>query len=162
MTLTGTKTTINEMASPTWIGVRQKGFETVSTVNVGVKEPVQGMRAGLTAYYNDSYHYEIYLTRELDTWKVSLAKHVHDIFTTTASMENLHSRECYSADHFRQDLIQIFFQHRRRAFYRAWHRTGGRTLHREYKMHDIYRYIYRNVRGERMRGIPGFPSEGAG
>lgn len=87
MTLTGTKTTINEMASPTWIGVRQKGFETVSTVNVGVKEPVQGMRAGLTAYYNDSYHYEIYLTRELDTWKVCLAKHVHDIFTTTASME---------------------------------------------------------------------------
>lgn len=85
--LKGTGTTINEMASPTWIGVRQKGFETVSTAVVSLLDAVQGMRAGLTAYYNDSYHYEIYLSRELDRWKVYLAKHVHDIFTVTASAE---------------------------------------------------------------------------
>ena len=85
--LKGTGTTINEMASPTWIGVRQKGFETVSTAVVSLLDAVQGMRAGLTAYYNDSYHYEIYLSRELDRWKVCLAKHVHDIFTVTASAE---------------------------------------------------------------------------
>lgn len=85
--LKGTGTTINEMASPTWIGVRQKGFETVSTTVVSLLDAVQGMRAGLTAYYNDSYHYEIYLSRELDRWKICLAKHVHDIFAVTASAE---------------------------------------------------------------------------
>lgn len=85
--LKGTGITINEMASPTWIGVRQKGFETVSTAVVSLLDAVQGMRAGLTAYYNDAYHYEIYLSRELDRWKVCLAKHVHDIFTVTASAE---------------------------------------------------------------------------
>ncbi|MEY8535552.1 glycoside hydrolase family 43 protein [Blautia pseudococcoides] len=85
--LIGTSTTINEMASPTWIGVRQKGFETVSTVKVTLPDAVQGMRAGLTAYYNDSYHYEIYLSRETDKWKICLAKHIHDIFTVTACAE---------------------------------------------------------------------------
>ncbi len=85
--LRGTSTTINEMASPTWIGVRQKGFETVSVADVSLLDAVQGMRAGLTAYYNDSYHYEIYLSREMDRWKVCLAKHIHDIFTVTASAE---------------------------------------------------------------------------
>lgn len=85
--LKGTQITINEMASPTWIGIRQKGFETISTATVSLLESVQGMRAGLTAYYCDSYHYEIYLTREMDKWKVCLAKHIHDIFTVTASVE---------------------------------------------------------------------------
>lgn len=45
------------------------------------------MRAGLTTFYNDSYHYEIYLTRVLNTWKICLAKHIHDIFTVTSSVE---------------------------------------------------------------------------
>ena len=45
------------------------------------------MRAGLTAFYNDSYHYEIYLTREQEKYKVCLAKHIHDIFVVTASAE---------------------------------------------------------------------------
>ena len=55
--------------------------------DVSLLDAVQGMRAGLTAYYNDSYHYEIYLSREMDRWKVCLAKHIHDIFTVTASAE---------------------------------------------------------------------------
>lgn len=85
--LKGTEITINQMDSPTWIGIRQKGFETVSTVKVSILKVTQGMRAGLTAFYNDSYHYEIYLTGESDTYKICLAKHIHDIFTVTASVE---------------------------------------------------------------------------
>ena len=57
--LEGTKVTLNETKSPTWIGIRQKGFYTETVVKVSA-EDVQGMRAGLTAFYNDSYHYEIY------------------------------------------------------------------------------------------------------
>lgn len=85
--LKGSKITLNEQDTPTWIGVRQKGFDTIASMKLCPKEDVQGMRAGLSAYYNSDYHYEIYLTRELDRWKVCLAKHVHDIFAVTAQME---------------------------------------------------------------------------
>lgn len=85
--LKGTSVTLNEVDSPTWIGIRQKGFETVSTVKVSLLDEVQGMRAGLSAFYNDSYHYEIYLTKEPNGFKVCLAKHIHDMFAVTASAE---------------------------------------------------------------------------
>lgn len=89
--LQGTAVTINEQDSPTWIGIRQKGFETVSTVTVSVEEAAYGSRVGLTAYYNDSYHYEIYLTQESGGYQVCLAKHIHDIFAVTASVEIPHA-----------------------------------------------------------------------
>lgn len=85
--LKGTSITLNEVNSPTWIGIRQKGFETVSTVKVSLMNEVQGIRAGLSAFYNDSYHYEIYLTKESNGYKVCLAKHIHDIFAITAGVE---------------------------------------------------------------------------
>lgn len=106
--LKGTNITINEIDSPTWVGVRQKSFEMEAEVTVSLKcdtETVQKnavsdmtadlteqknnqIRAGLTAFYNDSYHYEIYVTKEVQgKAKVCLAKHVHDIFAVTASAE---------------------------------------------------------------------------
>lgn len=85
--LQGTEITLNQADSPTWLGIRQKGFKTISTVKVSIPNIIQGMRAGLTAFYNDSYHYEIYLTRDSDTDKVCLAKHIHDIFMVTAGAE---------------------------------------------------------------------------
>ena len=87
MVLRGSDITINEQDTPTWAGIRQKGFDTVSTVHLRPLEAVQGMRLGLTAYYNKDYHYEIYLTKELDIWKICLAKHIHDIFVVTAQTE---------------------------------------------------------------------------
>ena len=87
MVLRGSDITINEQDTPTWAGIRQKGFDTVSTVHLRPMETVQGMRLGLTAYYNKDYHYEIYLTKELDIWKICLAKHIHDIFVVTAQTE---------------------------------------------------------------------------
>ncbi|MGB8451524.1 MAG: glycoside hydrolase family 43 protein [Anaerocolumna sp.] len=85
--LKGTEITLNQVDSPTWLGIRQKGFKTVSTINVSITKMTQGMRAGLTAFYNNSYHYEIYLTGKSDTYKICLAKHIHDIFAVTASVE---------------------------------------------------------------------------
>lgn len=87
LVLQGTSVTLNDIDSPTWIGIRQKGFETVSTVKVSLMEQIQGMRVGLSAFYNNSYHYEIYVTRELEQYKVCLAKHIHDIFAVTAGVE---------------------------------------------------------------------------
>lgn len=83
LVLKGTEVTLNEQDTPTWIGVRQKDFDTVTTMKLRPLGETQGMRLGLTAYYNKDYHYEIYLTRELEQWKIGLAKHVHDIFAVT-------------------------------------------------------------------------------
>lgn len=85
--LIGTQTSLNEQASPTWLGIRQKALNTSTTVKIYPQSEVQGMRLGLTAYYNDAYHYEIYLSKECDSWKVCLAKRVDDIFAVTAQLE---------------------------------------------------------------------------
>lgn len=85
--LNGTEVTLNDVDSPTWLGIRQKGFETVTDVSVKIEDVREGNRAGLTAFYNDSYHYEIYVTKDGSSRKVCLAKHVHDIFAVTASVD---------------------------------------------------------------------------
>lgn len=87
LVLKGTEVTLNEADSPTWIGIRQKDFDTETTVRLRPVSRTQGMRIGLTAYYNNDYHYDIYLTRELEQWKVCLAKHIHDMFAVTACAE---------------------------------------------------------------------------
>ena len=85
--LKGTAITLNEQDSPTWAGIRQKGFQTETVLKLAPATESEGMRIGLSAYYNNDYHYEIYLTKECGTWKICLAKHVHDIFAVTAQVE---------------------------------------------------------------------------
>lgn len=96
--LTGTKITLNEKDSPTWIGVRQKEFGTETTVRMyplfGQEKEAEGAepehgaaRAGVTAYYNNDYHYDLYLTQENGKQYLCLAKHVHDIYAVTARQE---------------------------------------------------------------------------
>ena len=48
------------------VGNWQKGFETVSSVEVCLLEAENNVRAGLTAFYTESYHYEIYITKEME------------------------------------------------------------------------------------------------
>ncbi len=87
LVLHGSDVTLNETASPVWIGVRQKAFEMEADVTVGLSEAAEGARAGLTAYYNENYHYEIYLTEKAGRMFVALAKKVHDIFVETDAVE---------------------------------------------------------------------------
>lgn len=93
MILKGTNITLSDQDSPTWIGIRQKEFEVEASARVSLLSQDSGMRAGLTAFYNDSYHYEIYLTKEAGKTKVCLAKHVHDIFVVTDSAEILDDQQ---------------------------------------------------------------------
>lgn len=72
-------------------GIRQPGsvsdkkdFCTQTTAVVSLENPMQGARAGISAYYSDSYHYEIYLKKEGESIYVCLGKHVHDIIVETA------------------------------------------------------------------------------
>lgn len=77
--LYGNHVTINEIASPTWIGVRQKAFDMTAKVKVRISDAVCETRVGMTAYYNENYHYEIYLDKQEDGYRVCLGKHIHDI-----------------------------------------------------------------------------------
>lgn len=85
--LKGSSVTLNDMDTPTWAGVRQEGFETVTTAAVYPKKQRSGIRAGLTAYYNMDYHYDLYVTKDANRWSVCLAKHVHDMYAVTAQAE---------------------------------------------------------------------------
>ena len=85
LTLHGTDVTLNDTASPTWIGVRQKEHDVCAETEVSLKNARDGARAGLTAFYNECYHYEIYVTNEEGSTKVCLARHIHDLFAVTAS-----------------------------------------------------------------------------
>lgn len=86
--LKGTSVTLNDMDTPTWIGIRQKEMQVLAEVSVSLTGQEEGKkavpRAGLGAFYNQYYHYEIYLTHEEGQWKVCLSKHIHDMFAKTA------------------------------------------------------------------------------
>lgn len=112
--LKGSDVTLNDTDTPTWIGIRQKAFEIEADAVVSLAEPGEkqefsepcpgknndseaSKRVGLGAFYNQFYHYEIYLTREQGQYKVCLAKHIHDMFARTAeavvaSGKNIHLR----------------------------------------------------------------------
>lgn len=47
----------------------------------------EGQEAGLTAFYNQDYHYEIYVTNELGKNYVVMSKKVHDIEHVTEKVE---------------------------------------------------------------------------
>ena len=83
--LKGTDITLNDIDSPTWIGVRQKGFNTITTTTLSLLNGDENSRIGLTAIYNDSYHYEIYISSN----KICMAIHIHDTFVITNSEEIL-------------------------------------------------------------------------
>jgi alpha-N-arabinofuranosidase len=71
--------TLNDF-HPTFVGIRQKEFELVACAKLLVEEMGEGQQAGIAAYYNMDYHYEIYVTQESGQHYVVLAKKVHDIY----------------------------------------------------------------------------------
>jgi alpha-N-arabinofuranosidase len=65
-------------------GVRQQAFrmEAVTAVSAGI---AAGGRAGITAYYNDSYHYDLALERGKEGLAVLVNRRIHDMEAVTFS-----------------------------------------------------------------------------
>lgn len=87
LTLKGTEVTINEPgASPTIMSFRQPQFTTTVTAQILLKN-TNASRCGLAAYYNNDYHYEIYVGNLSENESKSLGfskyigfyKHIHDM-----------------------------------------------------------------------------------
>ncbi len=64
--------------SPTFIGIRQKDFNSVVTVSVDL-DMEDGTVAGLTAYYMDTHHYDIRVRAVENKFYVELNKRIYDL-----------------------------------------------------------------------------------
>ena len=78
--LHGSLVTLNDIASPTFIGLRQTEHCTKFKVNLRKISVEVGGRAGITAFYNESYHFEIYIGRDANGVYIGAARHIHDLF----------------------------------------------------------------------------------
>ena len=83
LTLIGTETTINEAGvSPTIISFPQTQFTSTLTAQLSLSK-TDATRCGIAAYYNNDYHYEIYIGNEKNksgTEKyIGFYKHIHDM-----------------------------------------------------------------------------------
>ena len=77
--LKGDKDTLSTpLGHPTMIAVRQPEFDIEATVELE-GEIKEGQASGLSAFYNNDYHYDIFITRDEGGFKVCLRKKVADI-----------------------------------------------------------------------------------
>jgi alpha-N-arabinofuranosidase len=68
--------------NPVFLGIRQQAFEAEATATLAIPR-TQG-KAGISAYYNQDYHYEIFVERSgTNMCYVVLKKRVHDIEVET-------------------------------------------------------------------------------
>ncbi|MDO5402806.1 MAG: family 43 glycosylhydrolase [Eubacteriales bacterium] len=79
LTLKGTDISLNEPGkSPTILSFKQPEFTTTLTA---VMNPAKtsARRSGIAAYYNNDYHYEIYIGNDSDGKYIGFYKHIHDM-----------------------------------------------------------------------------------
>ncbi len=79
LTLKGTDITISEPGtSPTILSTQQPAFCT-HVESIMDASATHAQRAGISAYYNNDYHYDIYLSRDGEDTYVGFTKSIHDM-----------------------------------------------------------------------------------
>lgn len=66
------------LLSPCFVGIRQPQVNGEAETSLGFF-PAEEKKAGLTVYYNNQYHYDLYLTQQQGVPYLCLRKQVHDI-----------------------------------------------------------------------------------
>lgn len=56
-------------------------------VTTGVEQLEDHGKIGITAFYNESYHYDMYIEKRGENLGLCLEKHVHDMFSVTKRIE---------------------------------------------------------------------------
>jgi len=78
--LTGGEVSLSDpIATPVFLGRPQQAFDCVFSALVDFDPADRESEAGIAAYYDDSYHYEAFVTWRSGHRTVALRKHVHDI-----------------------------------------------------------------------------------
>lgn len=78
LSLTGSHRLSDPLCSPAFAGIRQEEYCMRAQSRI-TGELSCGQAAGMTAYYTNSYHYEIYLKREKDQYFIGVNKRIHDL-----------------------------------------------------------------------------------
>ncbi len=81
--LAGTDRTLNDVSNPTWLGIRQQAFEVLAKTRVRILPDSPDGICGITAFYNNGYHYDLCLEKRGSERRVFLRKHVHDMETVS-------------------------------------------------------------------------------
>ncbi len=68
----------NAIKTPAFCGIRQTEFDTCATIDVLLNNTVD-FCGGLSAFYNDSYHYDIQLHKYREQISINIYKKIHDI-----------------------------------------------------------------------------------
>lgn len=79
LTLKGTNISLNEPGkSPTVLSFKQPEFTTTLTAAMNIAG-TNARRSGIAAYYNNDYHYEIYIGSDSHGKYIGFYKHIHDM-----------------------------------------------------------------------------------
>lgn len=81
-TLLGTNVTLDDVASPTFVGLRQKDFCGELTVHVSADRG----EAGITAYMSEQAHYDLGIRKTKNSWEAFVNLRVGDIRHTQAAL----------------------------------------------------------------------------
>lgn len=109
--ITAGKERLND-SEPTFIGIRQKEFELCVKTKLLLDFTEEGQKAGLTAFYNKDYHYEIYVTKEFGKSYVILSKKVHDIEHISKKVEiDYHGEIEFQIETGKEDYIFSYCLH---------------------------------------------------
>lgn len=92
--LIGTDTLLStKAASPTFLGVRQTAFcqKFETTLSIDMDTALAGAAAGLTVFYNDEHHYDIFLRPAAEGKnQIVLRRQIYDLVAETACIETVH------------------------------------------------------------------------
>lgn len=86
--LKGTDITLSENGkSPTFIGIRQKEFAADTQVCLWANPQNEAEKAGMTVFYNNEHHYDIFLTKKENKLMIGVRKCIYDFEAITVLRE---------------------------------------------------------------------------
>ena len=86
LTLRGTAATLDDCASPTFVGVRQGEFCSQVEVSLTVDQLAEGARLGLSVFHVPQHHYDLFVTRREGQLCAVLRRRVVDMVVESARL----------------------------------------------------------------------------
>jgi alpha-N-arabinofuranosidase len=66
-------------SSPAFAGIRQKFFDMEALTVLSLKDTRPGSMAGITAFYNNDYHYDLFVEKKEGAFSIVLNRRIHDL-----------------------------------------------------------------------------------
>ncbi|MHC4886109.1 MAG: glycoside hydrolase family 43 protein [Planctomycetota bacterium] len=82
--LKGSLITLDDVASPAWVGRRQQHLQSRATTRLDFTPTGEGEEAGLTIYMNNHHHYEIFLTLREGARVIVVRRRIGDLVSEVA------------------------------------------------------------------------------